>query len=101
MLNSSIYSITISNGPGTNIPLSNYQGKLILIVNIATGSDKVAQLGGLQQLKQQYGDSLVIIGFPSNSFGHESRNNAEIKQFCESNYGVSFLLAAKSFGEWK
>jgi len=96
LLNSSIYSLTVSDTDGANIPFSSFQHKTLLIVNIATNdSVRTAQLAGLQQLQQQFGDSLVIIGFPSNSFGHESRTNAEIKQFCQSNYGVSFLLAAK------
>lgn len=93
----SIYSFTVSNTEGGNIPFSNFQNKTILIVNIATNdSARTVQLAGLQQLQQQFPDSLVIIGFPSNSFGHENRSNAEIKQFCQSNYGVTFLLAAKA-----
>jgi glutathione peroxidase len=96
LLNSSFYSIAITDTENNTIPLSSYQHKTLLIVNIATGdSARTMQLAGLQQLQQQFADSLVVIGFPSNSFGHEPRSNAEIKQFCQSNYGVSFLLAAK------
>ncbi len=92
----SIYSLQFQNVDGGTVNMSQYEGKKILIVNIATGSSKVDQLAGLQQLHQQYGDSVVVIGFPSNSFGDESRSNAEIKQFCQNNYGVSFVLAAKN-----
>lgn len=96
MLNSSIYNLQFQDIDGNTVSMSQYQGKKILLVNIATGSPRVSQLAGLQQLHQQYGDSLVVIGFPSNSFGSESRSNAEIKQFCQANYGVTFLLAAKT-----
>ncbi|HMJ47150.1 MAG TPA: hypothetical protein VK498_07450 [Ferruginibacter sp.] len=95
LFNASFYNITVNEIGGTNIPLSNYQNKLILVVNIATSSERVSQLGSLQQLQQQFSDSLVIIGFPTNSFGHETRNNSEIKQFCQTNYGVNFLLVSK------
>lgn len=93
---SSIYNVQFQTVSGDTVSMSQYEGKKILLVNIATGSSKVNQLGELQQIKQQYGDSLVIIGFPSNSFAKESRNNAEILQFCQNNYGVNFLLAAKN-----
>jgi glutathione peroxidase len=91
----SIYNFQITDVDNNTINFSDFQGKKILLVNIATGSTNVAQLGQLQQLNQQYNDSLVIIGFPSNSFGHESRNNIEIKQFCQLQYSTSFRLAAK------
>jgi glutathione peroxidase len=92
----SIYSFQISDIDNNTINLGDYQGKKILFVNIATGSSKVSQLGQLQQLNQVYGDSLVIIGFPSNSFGHEPRTNSEIKQFCQTQYSISFKLASKA-----
>ena len=93
---SSIYSITVTDIDGANKPMSNYQHKLILFVNIATNdSARTPQLAGLQQLQEQFADSLVVIGFPSNSFGYENRTDAQIKQFCQSTYGASFLLAAQ------
>jgi glutathione peroxidase len=96
LINPSIYSLSIINTEGASIPLEIGRNKVVLMVNIATGSDRVAQLGELQQLQQRFGDSLMLIGFPSNSFGNENRRNAEIKQFCLSNYGVSILMAAKA-----
>lgn len=96
VLNTNIYNLQFQDIDGNTVSMSQFQNKKILLVNIASGSGRVNQLTGLQQLQQQYGDSLVIIGFPSNSFGHEARSNAEIKQFCQNNYGVTFLLAAKS-----
>lgn len=95
-LPASIYSLQFVDSNGATVSMSSFQGKKILLVNIATGSTRVNQLGQLQQLKQQYGDSLVIIGFPSNSFGHEARTDQQISAFCQSTYGVTFLLAAKN-----
>lgn len=92
---SSIYSFTVNGIDGTQINFNNFQHKKILLVNIATNSSRVNQIGELKQLQQQYEDSLVIIGFPSNSFGNESRSNAAIKQFCDSAYSINFLLAGK------
>lgn len=92
----SIYSLQFQDIDGNTISMSQFEGKRILFVNIATGSTRVTQLTTLQQLHEQHGDSVVVIGFPSNSFGHESRTNAEIKQFCQTNYGVSFLLTGKN-----
>ncbi|MCX6319482.1 MAG: glutathione peroxidase [Bacteroidetes bacterium] len=92
----SIYNLQFTDTDGNTVQMSNYQNKKILLVNIATGSQKVSQLAGLQQLQQTYGDSLTVIVFPSNSFGNESRTNAEIKQFCQTGYGATFKIAAKS-----
>jgi glutathione peroxidase len=92
----SFHNLSFQNVDGNTINMSSFQGKKVLIANIATNSDKVNQLAGLQQLQQQYGDSLVVIVFPSNSFGHESRSNTEIKQYCQSNYNSTFIIAAKS-----
>lgn len=96
LLNASIYSLTVTNTHGDTVPLSNFQHKSMLIVNIATGNAaRVEQLAGLQQIQQEYADSLIVLAFPSNSFGNENRDNAEIQQFCQQNYGATFLVAAK------
>ena len=93
---SSIYSLSINDAGGNPISLSTYQGKKILVVNIATGSDRVSQLAGLQQLQDQYADKLVIIACPSASFGHETRTDSQVTNFCETVYHTSFLIAAKN-----
>jgi glutathione peroxidase len=90
------HSLSFQDTDGNTVNMSSFQSKKVLIVNIATGSDKVTQLAQLQQLQQQYADSLVVIVFPSNSYGHENRSNAEIKQFCQANYNASFIIAAKT-----
>ncbi len=94
-LTTSFYTLQFQDINGVSHTMSQYQGKKILLVNIATESPNVGQLAKLQQLKQLYPDSLVIIGFPSNSFGHESKTDSAIKQFCQTQYGVTFLLASK------
>ena len=89
------YSLTFQSIDGNNISMAQFQGKKVLLVNIATGSSRVSQLQQLQQLQEQYADSVVVIGFPSSSFGLETRSNAEIKQFCQTQYGATFTLASK------
>ncbi len=92
----SIYSISVNDIDGTVINLSVYEGKKILIVNTATQSRHVGQLAMLEQLHQLYGDSLVIIAIPSNSFGKEPLDNNAIKSFVQSQFNIHFILAAKS-----
>jgi glutathione peroxidase len=92
----SFHSLSFKDVNNVTINMSSYIGKKVMIVNMATGSSRVNQLTGLQQLKNQYNDSLVVIVFPSNSFGKESRTNAQIKQFCQTNYNSNFIIAAKS-----
>jgi glutathione peroxidase len=94
ILQTSIYTLSFAGADGASHSFSGFEGKKILVVNIATNSSRVGQLAGLQQLQQQYGDSLVIIAFPSNSFGSETRTSAEVKQFCQSNYNAGFLIAS-------
>jgi glutathione peroxidase len=91
----SFYSLQFQDVNGSTINMSSFQGKKVLLVNIASNSSLVSQIGQLQQLKQQFGDSLVVIAFPSNSFGSEPKTNAEIKQFCETTYNSTFIIASK------
>jgi glutathione peroxidase len=91
----SIYSFSVISIDGTNINLSQFKGKKILIVNTASTSKYVAQYGKLEQLYQKYKDSLVIIAFPSNDFNHESASTGQIKNFVTSNYHISYILASK------
>jgi glutathione peroxidase len=91
----SVYTLSYTDVDGNNISYSGFQGKKMLLVNIATNSPRVSQLTALQQLQQQYGDSLVIIAYPSNSFGNESRSDSAIKQFCQTIYNATFRIASK------
>ena len=91
-----IYTLSFLSINGNTINMNDYKGKKILLVNIATDSKYVQQLASLEQLYEKYQDSLVVIAFPSNSFGAESRSDKAIKTFCEDNYHANFILAAKT-----
>jgi glutathione peroxidase len=94
---SDFYSLSFTSIDGKEIDFSSYKGKKILIVNTASKCGFTPQFAGLEQLHQKYKDKLVIIGFPSNEFGgQDPGSNAEIRFFCQKNYGVSFLMAEKS-----
>jgi len=93
---SSIYHIPINSLQGTPIHLSEFKGKHILIVNVASKCGFTPQYKALQKLYDLYKDSLMIIGVPCNQFGQQEPGNSdEIKEFCEINYGVSFLMTEK------
>nr|WP_323805949.1 glutathione peroxidase [Candidatus Phycosocius spiralis] len=82
---------------GGQIDLSAYRGKVVLVVNTASECGYTGQYAGLERLwKARRGDGLVVVGVPSNDFGgQEPGSAAQIKKFCELNYGVSFPMAAK------
>ncbi|MGB8192509.1 MAG: glutathione peroxidase [Chitinophagaceae bacterium] len=91
----SIYSFEVEAANGGTISFSQYEGKRILIVNIATQSTLAAQFSELQQLQNENAGNLVVIAFPSNSFGNEPLSNTELQSYLASTYGVSFPIAAK------
>lgn len=82
---------------GDQVDLGSYQGKVVLVVNTASQCGLTPQYAGLQQLYQDYGDrGLVVLGFPCDQFGHqEPGTEAEIADFCEASYGVTFPMFAK------
>lgn len=92
------YDLQLPALNGSNIPLSDFRGKAILISNTASKCGFTPQYEGLQHLWSRYGKSgLVVIGVPSNDFGQqEPDTDAEIGASCSRNYGVSFPMAAKS-----
>lgn len=79
------------------MPLSNYSGKVLLIVNTASKCGFTGQYEGLEKLYATYKDKgLVVIGVPSNDFGaQEPGSSKEIANFCKLNYGVSFPMTSK------
>ncbi|NNV53861.1 glutathione peroxidase [Limnovirga soli] len=79
----------------SEIHLSSCTGKKVLIVSIATGSDHVSQLSALEQLQQQYADSLIVIAAPSNSFGNEQLTDSAIVAFVSENYNATYLISGK------
>lgn len=92
----SVYDFSFTTLDGEKKELSDFQGKPMLLVNTASKCGFTKQYEELQQLHEQYGEDLVIIGFPSDNFGgQEFDNNEEIAEFCEKNFGVTFLLSEK------
>lgn len=92
----SIYDFTLKSIEGKEIPLSQYKGKKILLVNTASECGFTPQYADLQKLHEQYGSKVVVLGFPANNFGaQEPGSNSEISSFCQKNYGVSFQLFEK------
>mgnify|MGYP005651044195 FL=1 len=91
-----IYDIEIKSLQITPIQLSDFKGKYILFVNVASKCGFTPQYKYLEKLHNSYKESLVVIGVPCNQFGkQEPGNNDEIKEFCQLNYGVSFLMTEK------
>lgn len=93
----SIYDLSITLNNGTQVPLSTYKGKKILLVNTASDCGYTPQYEDLQKLYSTYQDKLVIIGFPANDFKEQEKGSDEqIAAFCKLNFGVTFPLAKKS-----
>ena len=93
-----IYDYTAKDLAGKDVKLSDYKGKVLLIVNIASKCGFTPQLGGLEEIYEKYKDrGFEILGFPSNQFGgQEPLEKEQISDFCQVNYGVSFKIMEKS-----
>ncbi|MCS7025751.1 MAG: glutathione peroxidase [Bryobacteraceae bacterium] len=94
---SSVHDFSPKSIDGKVTPLSNYKGKVLLIVNVASRCGYTPQYAGLESLYQKYKDrGLVVLGFPANNFGgQEPGSDEEIKQFCTRNYNVTFPMFSK------
>lgn len=90
LLITGIFSHSIETLDGNSINLNSYSGKKLLLVNLATGSPNKTQIAGLQQLQQQYGSKVQVIGFSSNSFGNEPKNNTQLLSYYTDSVQVSF-----------
>jgi len=93
----SAYDFDFTAIEGGPLPLSQFKGKVVLLVNTASRCGFTPQYEGLQVVWERYRDrGLVVLGVPSNDFGgQEPGSEAEIKRFCEVNFDVDFPLAAK------
>lgn len=92
------FDFTLTAIDGKPMPLSDYRGKVVLLVNTASFCGFTPQYEGLQKLQDQYGEQgLVVIGVPSGDFKEqEYADNGEIREFCEVNFGITFPMAEKS-----
>jgi glutathione peroxidase len=92
-----IYEHSATSLAGAAVDLTQYKGKVLLIVNTASACGFTPQYKGLEALYQQFRDQGVeVLGFPCNQFGAQEKGSAqEIGAFCEKNFGVSFPLFAK------
>jgi glutathione peroxidase len=97
MAEKSVLDFTLKNIDGKDTKLSDYRGKTLLLVNVASKCGYTPQYEGLQAIYTKYKDQgLVILGIPANNFmGQEPGTNEEIKQFCTLKYNVSFPMFAK------
>ena len=93
----SLYRLKTKTLAGEDVDLSRYRGKVTLVVNLASKCGFTKQYAGLQKLHEELQDNgFVILGFPSNDFGkQEPGTPQQIRQFCTTNYGVTFPLFQK------
>jgi glutathione peroxidase len=94
---SGFYSFVVKDSKNSDVKLSDYKGKIVMVVNVASKCGYTNQYEGLQKLHSTYASKgLVILGFPSNQFfGQEPGSNEEIQKFCKLSYGVEFPVFAK------
>ena len=97
MSESKLYDFTMTSINGIPMPLADYQGKPVLLVNVASRCGLTPQYEGLQALYQKYQErGLVILGLPCNQFaGQEPGTESDIQQFCSMNYSVTFPMTSK------
>ena len=96
-MTASVYNIPVKTIQGTESTLNQYQGKVLLIVNVASKCGLTPQYEGLEQLyKDKKAEGLEILGFPANNFlAQEPGTDEEIQEFCSLNYQVDFPLFSK------
>jgi glutathione peroxidase len=92
-----IYEFIVKKIDGSEVSLGAFQGKVMLVVNVASKCGLTPQYEGLQKIYKQYHDQgLVVLGFPANEFlSQEPGSNTEIQQFCTMNFGVDFPMFEK------
>ena len=94
--NGTAYDYEFNSIDGDLIKLSQYEGKVIVVVNVASRCGYTPQYEDLQTLWSEYkSKNLVVLGIPTNNFRQEPGNNKEIKNFCETNFGITFPMTEK------
>lgn len=91
------FDFVVKDSKGKDYPLSQFKGKYVLVVNVASKCGFTPQYEGLEQVYEKFKDKgLVVLGFPCNQFGaQEPGTNDEIQNFCKMNYGVTFPVLDK------
>ena len=94
---SNVYDFTLPNIDGKPMPLADFKGKVVLMVNVASQCGYTPQYTALEAIYEKYKtQSFVIVGFPANNFGaQEPGTNEEIKTFCTRKYSVTFPMYSK------
>jgi glutathione peroxidase len=93
----SFYDLSAIKNNGDTLQFATLKGKKVLIVNTASDCGYTGQYEQLEQLHKQYGNQLVVLGFPANDFKEqEKKSDSDIAAFCQVNYGVTFQLMQKS-----
>src|ERR1700691_1028642 len=97
IMSASILDIPVKKITGEDTSLSEFKGKVLLVVNVASKCGLTPQYEGLEKVYEQYkGQGLVVAGFPANDFrAQEPGTNEEIQTFCTTNFGVKFPLFEK------
>ena len=91
-----LYDFKMKSLDGKEVDFSQYKGKKVLLVNVASKCGYTPQYADLQKLHETYGNKVVVLGFPANNFGAQEPGTAdEISSFCKKNYGVTFQLFEK------
>jgi glutathione peroxidase len=92
----SVYDFKLNSIDGKEIDFAQFKGKSLLLVNVASKCGYTPQYADLEKLHEDFGNKVVVIGFPANNFGsQEPGSNTEIAQFCEKNFGVKFQMMEK------
>ena len=91
------FDLSVKNIDNEVIDLNKYKGKTILLVNVASNCGFTKQYSGLQELYEKYKEkNFIVLGVPSNQFGgQEPGSNSEIKNFCETNFNITFPITDK------
>ena len=89
------YDFNFNGLNGNQIDLKDYNDKVIVVVNVASRCGYTPQYSDLQKLFTEYKNDLVVIGVPTNNFKQEPKDNAEIKKFCDTNFGITFPMSEK------
>lgn len=96
-MSNSLFDLSAVGNDGTTVDFSSYNGQVVLVVNTASKCGFTPQYKGLEALYRKYkGQGFTVVGFPCDQFAHqEPGSDAEIAEFCEINYGVTFPLMSK------